>query len=74
MFRFNLYIMAVIILKCNRCMGEWPQKGEKEPKTCAKCNSPYWNKKRVYKTREEGVLPEVFHKKIAKKAVKEAYA
>ena len=32
--------------KCNRCKYEWISK-KKKPKTCAKCRSPYWNKKRV---------------------------
>ena len=34
-------------LKCNRCQHEWSPRKETEPKTCPKCNSPYWNKKRI---------------------------
>ena len=32
--------------KCNRCNYEWKGKLE-NPKTCPKCNSPYWNKPRT---------------------------
>jgi DNA-directed RNA polymerase subunit RPC12/RpoP len=32
--------------KCLRCNRKWiPRKDS--PKNCPKCNSPYWNKKRV---------------------------
>jgi len=31
-------------LTCERCGGTWTQKGEEEPKTCARCNSPFWKK------------------------------
>lgn len=34
-------------LKCTRCKHTWIRRKETEPKTCPKCNSPYWNKKRV---------------------------
>jgi len=33
-------------VKCNRCGHEWIPRVE-NPKWCAKCRSPYWNKKRV---------------------------
>lgn len=33
-------------LKCNRCGHEWIPRSPNYPKVCAKCNSPYWNKKR----------------------------
>lgn len=32
--------------KCKRCGYEWLGKLE-NPKTCPKCNSPYWNKERT---------------------------
>ena len=32
--------------KCLRCKHQWVIRGA-EPKTCPKCNSPYWNKKRT---------------------------
>ena len=32
------------LLKCERCGYEWPQKGDKKPKRCARCNSLYWEK------------------------------
>ena len=31
---------------CNRCEHEWIPRVS-NPKRCAKCNSPYWNKERV---------------------------
>jgi hypothetical protein len=34
------------IRQCTRCKHEWVIR-DKEPKTCPKCNSPYWNKKRI---------------------------
>jgi len=43
--------MAIIkkqvnVLKCERCGYEWIPNNKKElPVKCAKCNSPYWNKK-----------------------------
>ena len=33
---------------CNRCQEKWTSVN-KDPGTCAKCRSPYWNKKRVMK-------------------------
>ncbi len=39
------------ILFCFRCYHTWKKRKPKNPKTCPKCNSPYWNKprKRVLK-------------------------
>lgn len=34
-------------LVCNRCNHEWIPRKDELPKTCPKCKSPYWNKKRV---------------------------
>ncbi|MEK6879897.1 MAG: hypothetical protein AABY22_09835 [Nanoarchaeota archaeon] len=35
---------------CLRCGWEWiPRKQIKDIKTCAKCNNPYWNERRVRK-------------------------
>ena len=31
---------------CFRCYHTWKRRGEKLPKTCPKCKSPYWNKPR----------------------------
>ena len=31
---------------CERCKKEWASKNE-NPVHCAKCNSPYWNKKKT---------------------------
>lgn len=41
----------IIVLKCNRCGHEWPQRGKEAPKSCAnpKCRSPYWNRERKVK-------------------------
>ena len=33
-------------LKCNRCGHKWFPRQEREPKSCPKCHSPYWNKPR----------------------------
>ena len=42
---------AVSVLKCLRCGHEWYPRRFEKPKVCSKCNSPYWNKKRVMKKR-----------------------
>jgi len=34
-------------LSCKRCNHSWLPRTKKLPKVCPKCNSPYWNKKRV---------------------------
>lgn len=34
------------ILFCFRCYHNWKKRKTKTPKTCPKCNSPYWNKPR----------------------------
>lgn len=34
------------ILFCFRCYHAWKKRKAKNPKTCSKCNSPYWNKPR----------------------------
>jgi len=39
----------VKICKCERCGGEWQPQGNEYPIRCAKCNSPYWNRKKVRK-------------------------
>lgn len=33
-------------LFCFRCYHTWKRRREKNPKSCPKCNSPYWNKPR----------------------------
>jgi len=38
----------VKICRCERCGYEWQPQGE-DPIKCAKCNSPYWNRKKVRK-------------------------
>jgi len=50
-------VEGIKILKCLRCGHTWPQRfPDREPKTCAGCNSIRWNKPRVRnvkrKTRE----------------------
>ena len=32
--------------KCVRCNHKWFPRKESEPVVCAKCKSPYWNKKK----------------------------
>lgn len=36
--------------KCNRCGHEWYRRKPEPAKNCpnSKCNSPYWNKQRVF--------------------------
>lgn len=34
------------ILFCFRCYHSWKRRKKTNPKTCPKCNSPYWNKPR----------------------------
>ena len=46
-------------LKCTRCSHSWIPRQENPPKVCSKCNSPYWNKKRVTKkkSRLQSLMP-----------------
>jgi hypothetical protein len=44
--------MPLPYLSCNRCGHRWLQRKEGLPGTCPKCNSPYWNKKRVMSARK----------------------
>ncbi len=39
--------------ECNRCGYEWFGSAEKPPVTCPSCRSPYYNRERVYKKKEE---------------------
>ncbi len=34
---------------CERCGHRWIARNEKLPMTCARCRSPYWNRKRKEK-------------------------
>lgn len=34
-------------LSCKRCGHKWIPRVAQEPKVCPKCNSPYWNRKRI---------------------------
>lgn len=37
--------ITVMGYRCERCGGEWiPKDAQKEPVTCPKCKSPYWNR------------------------------
>lgn len=39
--------ITVMGYRCERCGGEWiPKDAAKEPVTCPKCKSPYWNRPR----------------------------
>jgi predicted Zn-ribbon and HTH transcriptional regulator len=38
--------ITVMGYRCERCNHEWVPNGEKEPKVCPKCHSPYWNSPR----------------------------
>lgn len=41
--------LAERMRKCNRCEWEWVIRANgAEPLKCPKCNSPYWNKERVF--------------------------
>jgi len=47
-------IKEIKVLHCLRCGGEWLQRfPDREPKNCAICNSPSWNKPRVRKPRRK---------------------
>lgn len=35
--------ITVMGYRCERCNHEWVPNGEKEPRVCPKCHSPYWN-------------------------------
>jgi hypothetical protein len=35
--------ITVMGYRCERCAHEWVPNGEKEPRVCPKCKSPYWN-------------------------------
>lgn len=36
-----------VFVSCLRCNWSWPLRNpKKDPKTCPKCKSPYWNKQR----------------------------
>ncbi len=39
-----LALIKKVICKCDSCEHEWKQEGE-IPLRCAKCKSPYWNRK-----------------------------
>jgi len=32
--------------RCERCEHEWLPRGDKEPRVCPKCKSPYWDRPR----------------------------
>ena len=39
--------ITVMGYRCERCAGEWiPKDPDKEPISCPKCKSPYWNRPR----------------------------
>ena len=40
---------GVKFFRCLRCKHEWIPTGDRPPKVCPKCKSPYWNKPRVRK-------------------------
>lgn len=42
---------VIRILHCKRCLHKWPTRKLNNPKTCPKCKSPYWDKKRKLKRR-----------------------
>lgn len=42
--------------KCERCLHEWIPRAtspDNLPKTCPKCNSPYWNSPRKNKVKKD---------------------
>ena len=43
MARIPITIMG---FQCERCNHEWIPNGDREPLTCPKCHSPYWNRPR----------------------------
>ena len=43
------------VSKCNRCDSSWWRRSKELPKNCPMCKSPYWNKKRAYKLKENRI-------------------
>lgn len=39
--------IALLGYRCERCDHEWVPRGEKEPRVCPKCKSPYWDTPRA---------------------------
>lgn len=49
-----MYRIKIDGFKCLRCSHEWmPRDITKEPEICPKCKSPYWNRPRQRKKKEE---------------------
>ena len=48
-------LKEINLFNCRRCLKHWEAKSE-NPKRCAKCNSPYWNKERENQTNKEARL------------------
>ena len=38
--------ITVMGYRCERCGHEWVPRGDDEPRVCARCKSPYWNRPR----------------------------
>ena len=36
--------VTVWVYVCERCGYEWQARGNLEPKICARCKSPYWDR------------------------------
>jgi predicted Zn-ribbon and HTH transcriptional regulator len=43
---------VIHLVRCNRCDYLWFPRTLNEPKVCPACNSPYWNKERVFIKKE----------------------
>lgn len=48
-------MLQLKFLECNRCFHFWLPRSTLLPKNCPACHSPYWNKKRVFKTQDKPV-------------------
>ncbi len=47
--------MSIEKKKCLRCGYKWFPRSIKKPHNCPKCNSPYWDKKRIKKEEKTNV-------------------
>jgi DNA-directed RNA polymerase subunit RPC12/RpoP len=39
-------VKKVTIYKCSACDHEWQSRGGAKPLRCARCKSPYWDRKK----------------------------
>jgi len=47
----NVTEIKLPTLTCKRCGHDWHPKKQSMPTVCPGCNSPYWNKERLFKSK-----------------------